>query len=130
MFALVISEELFKCMHHLPKVHRHCSCKTFWSTFLVQLFERVCCLYMPPHFTIKWVYPTLCTYKVRKMETTLWRILSYIRHDDFRSKFVRPSITLRGLPPLDSETWWTGELWSNCVVLMFEFFVCILCVFE
>ena len=40
-------------MQQLPRVHRNCSCKTFWSTFLVQLFERACCLYMPPHFTIR-----------------------------------------------------------------------------
>ena len=38
--------------------------------------------------------------------------VSKIRHKDFRS-FVHPlSVTLR-LPPLDSETGWTGELWSN-----------------
>ena len=28
-------------------------------------------------------------------------------------------VTLR-LPPLDSETGWTGELWSNCVFLVLE----------
>ena len=33
--------------------------------------------------------------------------------------FVRPFVTLRG-PPLDSETGWTGELWSNPVLLILE----------
>ena len=28
-------------------------------------------------------------------------------------------VTLRG-PPLDSETGWTGELWSNPVLLILE----------
>ena len=37
-----------------------------------------------------------------------------------RSSFVlRSYVTLRG-PPLDSETGWTGELWSNCVLLILE----------
>ena len=35
-------------MHHLPEVHRFCSSKTFLSTFLILLFERACCSYMPP----------------------------------------------------------------------------------
>ena len=38
----------------------------------------------------------------------------------FVRSFVRPScVTLRG-PPLDSETGWTGELWSNPVLLILE----------
>ena len=40
-------------MHHLPEVHRKCSCKTFWSTFLVLLFERACCSYVPLHVLIR-----------------------------------------------------------------------------
>ena len=40
-------------MHHLPEVHRNCSCKTFWSTFLVLLFVRACCSYAPLHVTIR-----------------------------------------------------------------------------
>ena len=47
MFLFLISEKLVKSMHHLQEVHRHCSCKTFWSTFLVLLFERACCFYVP-----------------------------------------------------------------------------------
>ena len=47
-------------MYQFPKVHRNCSCKTFWSTVLVQLFERACCLYMPPHFTTRQC-STLCS---------------------------------------------------------------------
>ena len=48
--------------------------------------------------------------------------LSNIRHEDFRPSvrsFVLPCVTLRG-PPLDSETGWTGELWSNPVLLILE----------
>ena len=33
--------------------------------------------------------------------------------------FVCLCVTLRG-PPLDSETGWTGELWSNPVLLILE----------
>ena len=42
---------------------------------------------------------------------------SYIRHKDFRwsSFFVRLRV-----PPLDSETGWTGEHWSNPILLIFE----------
>ena len=40
-------------MHKVQKVHRNYSSKTLWSTFLVQLFERFCCSYVPPHFTKK-----------------------------------------------------------------------------
>ena len=36
-----------------------------------------------------------------------------------RSSFVRSYVTLSG-PPLDSETGWTGELWSNHVLLILE----------
>ena len=39
-------------MHCFPKVHRHYSFKTSLSTCLVLLFERACCLYVLPHFTI------------------------------------------------------------------------------
>ena len=46
-------------MHQLPKGHRNCSCKTFWSTFLVQLLERFCCSWMPPHLTISQWYQLL-----------------------------------------------------------------------
>ena len=43
---------------------------------------------------------------------------------DTRISFVRPSpppssVTLV-LPPLKSETGWTGELWLNCVLLILE----------
>ena len=37
----------------VTKVHSNCSYTTFLSTFLAQLFERFCCSYVPPHFTIK-----------------------------------------------------------------------------
>ena len=49
-------------------------------------------------------------------------ILSYIRHEDFLLLLLLlrpPSVTLRG-PPLDSETGWTGELWSKRVLLILE----------
>ena len=48
----------------------------------------------------------------------LVQVESNIRHEDFRSS-VRPCVTLMG-PPLDSETGWTGELWSNPVLLILE----------
>ena len=41
-------------------------------------------------------------------------IISNIRHEDFRL-----CVTLR-VHPLDSETGWTGELWSNTVLLILE----------
>ena len=40
---------------------------------------------------------------------------SKIRHEDFRPSFV----TYR-LPPLDSETGWTGELWSKTNLLIWQ----------
>ena len=43
---------LSKYMHCFSEVHRNCSWKTFWSTFLVLLLLRACCWYVPPHFTI------------------------------------------------------------------------------
>ena len=49
-------------------------------------------------------------------------VSSYIRHKDFLRSFVCPdfsSVTLRP-PPLDSETGWTGELWSNRGFLILE----------
>ena len=49
-------KKMFKCMHHIPEVNRNCSCKTFWSNFLVLLFERACCSYVPLHFTIRQWY--------------------------------------------------------------------------
>ena len=49
-------KKMFKCMHHLPEVNRNCSRKAFWSNFLVILFERACCSYVPLHFTIKQWY--------------------------------------------------------------------------
>ena len=47
-------------------------------------------------------------------------IVSNIRHQDFHA-CVRASsaVTLR-LPPLDSETGWTGELWSKTNLLIWQ----------
>ena len=45
------------------------------------------------------------------------KVASYIRHKDFRL----PSVTLV-VPPLDSETGWTGELWSKTKFLILEKF--------
>ena len=52
------------------------------------------------------------------------RWISYIRHKDFLLLLLLlllrpPSVTLRG-SPLDSEMGWTGELWSNRVLLILE----------
>ena len=41
---------------------------------------------------------------------------SYIRHEDFLL-LLRHA---QGTPPLKSETGWTGELWSNRVLLILE----------
>ena len=41
--------------------------------------------------------------------------VSNIRHEDF----FRPFVALI-LPPLKSETGWTGELWSNRFLLILE----------
>ena len=49
---LSFQKKIIKCMHHLPGMHRKC-CETCWSTFLILLFERACCSYMPGHFTIR-----------------------------------------------------------------------------
>ena len=47
-------------------------------------------------------------------------VKSYIRYKNFRPSFgLRPSVTLRG-PPLDSETGWTGELWSKTNLLKWQ----------
>ena len=40
-------------IYHIPKEYRSCSCKSFWSTFMVQLFARACCLCMPLHLSIR-----------------------------------------------------------------------------
>ena len=51
-------------------------------------------------------------------QQSIWE--SYIRHKDFlHLDSVRQSVMLI-LPPLDSETGWTGELWSNRVVPILE----------
>ena len=42
--------------------------------------------------------------------------LSYIRKGKYR--LATPAVSCSGDPPLDSETGWTGELWSNCVLLL------------
>ena len=52
-FIVKLDDKLFKCTNPFPQVHRNCSNKSFLSTFLVHLFERICCSYMPSHFTIK-----------------------------------------------------------------------------
>ena len=44
---------------------------------------------------------------------------SYIRHEDFFRPSPSSSVTLV-LPPLKSETGWTGELWSNRILLILE----------
>ena len=42
--------------------------------------------------------------------------LSYIKHKDFLCLFVPPPSVTLVLPPLKSETVWTGEFWSNRVL--------------
>ena len=43
---------------------------------------------------------------------------SYIRHEDFCPLFGL--CNAQGTPPLDSETGWTGELWSNTNLLKWQ----------
>ena len=35
VLLLLFQKELFRCMHYFPKMQSNCSCKTFWSTFLL-----------------------------------------------------------------------------------------------
>ena len=47
--------------------------------------------------------------------------LSYIRKEKYRPATTpAPMYVTLWLPPLDSEMGWTGELWSNRVLLIFE----------
>ena len=54
-FRLCTSDfrKIIKCVYQLPKVHLNFYYKTVWSNFLVKPFERLCCLNMPPHLTLK-----------------------------------------------------------------------------
>ena len=57
------------------------------------------------------------------VRTTNFCLRSKIRREDFLCLFVRPPLpppSRSGYPPLDSETGWTGELWSNRVLLILE----------
>ena len=45
---------------------------------------------------------------------------SYIRHEDFLRSSSPILRHTQGTAPLDSETGLTGELWSNCVILILE----------
>ena len=53
VLLLKFQKKIFKYTYQLPKVQRNCSNRSFLSTFLFQLFERFCCLYMPLHLTLK-----------------------------------------------------------------------------
>ena len=63
---------------------------------------------------------TFPTFQQNHLNVALLIILNFYSKLDTRIS-VRPpsSVTLRG-PPLDSETGWTGELWSNRVLLILE----------
>ena len=65
-------------MHHLQEVQRNCSCKTFWSTFLVLLFVRACCLYASLQVTIRQCIDTLPTAenfkRWKKSYSDLWKL--------------------------------------------------------
>ena len=77
-------------MHHLPEEHRNCSCKTFWSTCLVLLFERACCLYVPLHFTIRQCpVCRIFNYKPRKESKIHFSL--HKGHTDCFSQRVEPS---------------------------------------
>ena len=52
-FDVINSEKCADVCSIINKMHRNCSCKTFLSNFMVQLFERACSLCMHPHFMIR-----------------------------------------------------------------------------
>ena len=54
------------------------------------------------------------------LNVNVHRYKSYIRHEDFRLSSVRSSFVTLRPPPLDSETGWTGELWSKTKFLILE----------
>ena len=58
-----------KLPFNLLGIHRKCSSKTLLSTLLIQRFESFCCLYIPPHFTIKQWSPLLTTQAILKSLT-------------------------------------------------------------
>ena len=54
----------------------------------------------------------------KSLDTTISSLSkSYIRHKDFLLR-PPPSVTL--VLPLKPKTGWTGELWSNCVLLILK----------
>ena len=59
--------------------------------------------------------------KLKKSKPPKLYYKSYIRHENFRPLSVHPdfSVTLR-VPPLNSETGWTGELWSKTNLLNWQ----------
>ena len=67
-------------------------------------------------FIKRWVYKGLCCQKTINTEEDKkgFTTLSNIRQEDFRA-----SVTLV-LPPLNSETGWTGELWSKTNLLNWQ----------
>ena len=66
-------------MIQVQKFNRICSSKTLLSTFLVQLFERFCCLYVPPHITIR---QCLRSHTIPHQTTHQWQLQSPPRPHD------------------------------------------------
>ena len=63
----------------------------------------------------------LCLLQVEQNIASLLYIISYIRKCKYcPATTTTPAVSRSGYPPLDSETEWTGELWSNRVLLILE----------
>ena len=93
-FFILLNKNYFKKSHHLRYVHKQCSLhlNTVYVCFMISNSSAVL-------FVMGMAI--------------LWPI-SYIRKGKYRP--ANPTdvyVTLR-VPPLDSATGWTGELWSNC----------------
>jgi hypothetical protein len=102
------------------RLHVHCSSTCPVSSLTPLQHSEVSPMFSPDHPNT-WS-PTGCTYLISRA-LLIKMITSKIRHEDFLrplSFVLRPSYVTLRLPPLDSETGWTGELWSNRVLLILE----------
>ena len=122
ILLLLFQNKMFECMHHIPKVHRNCDCKTIWSTFLVLLFERACCLYMLPDFMIrKWgggarspkflkimflLHKKLFAIINETPKQTLCSLLASDMLDIVSDSMLKTSCTVSGTSVTKTRKWW------------------------
>ena len=92
--------------HNIPgkPLVRICQVKNIVRIFQLKTIDRICQIN-----TIVMIYQVKHIVKI-----------SNIRHKDFLCPSVLCSSVMLVLPPLKSETGWTEEIWSNCVLLIFE----------